>query len=195
MCKLDIAKDYTFPIKRNETKRNVSVVCKIQILRQKLHIHNWSGDASIALGAPLCQGQGGDPFLLLTLYSLHLYLHLYFYLQLYSYCICNCICICICWVCQGQRGVSCFASHSIFIQPAIAAAFSGQPVIWGCKIGYNLMLSPWGVPDMLKLGSSAILYFLHILSVGRFHEKKVAVLLDFVQITSPPPAPNLDNFF
>ena len=39
---------------------------------------------------------------------------------------------------------------------------------------------------MLKLGSSAILYFLHILSVGRFHEKKVAVLLDFVQITSRP---------
>ena len=89
--KLDIAKDYTFPIKRNETKRNVSVVCKIQILRQKLHIHNKSGDASIALCAPLCQGQGGDPFLLLTLYSLHLYLHLYFYLHLYSYCICNCI--------------------------------------------------------------------------------------------------------
>ena len=103
MCKLDIAKDYTFPIKRNETKRNVSVVCKIQILRQKLHIHNKSGDASIALCAPLCQGQGGDPFLLLTLYSLHLYLHLYFYLHLYSYCICNCIALYLLGVPRSER--------------------------------------------------------------------------------------------
>ena len=31
----------------------MSVVCKIQILRQKPHIHNQSGDASIALGVPL----------------------------------------------------------------------------------------------------------------------------------------------
>ena len=31
------------------------------------------------------------------------------------------------------------------------------------------------------------------LSKGRFHEKEVAVLLDFAQITSPLP-PNLDKF-
>ena len=37
---------------------------------------------------------------------------------------------------------------------------------------------------------------LNIQTKGRFHEKKVAVLLDFVQITSPPPPPpNLDNLY
>ena len=115
----------------------------------------------------VCQGQGGVPFLLLTLYSLHLYLHLhlYFYLHLYYYLHLQLhLYICICWVCQGQRGVSCFASHSIFIQPAIAAAFSGQPVIWGCKIGYNPILSPWGLPVMLELGSSAV-HIVQIISV------------------------------
>ena len=44
----------------------------------------------------------------------------------------------------------------------------------------------------MKIGSENKTMFLNY---GKVSRKKAAVLLDFVQITSPPPHPNLDNLY
>ena len=69
----------------------MSVVCKIQILRQKPHIHNQSGDASIALGVPLCVPRSGSR----SLFTPHS-IFIAFVCICTSICICTTICICSC---------------------------------------------------------------------------------------------------